>query len=778
MKRFTLFLVFVAFSNTILKAQTEVVFQEKIDAYVLFNNTSSLSSNANQLIKGLAEGNGKSVVRTEFTVNFKQNLRITKDGNNHSLFVDISNLNPSGDINYRGFSLHQELIPSNAAFKIDVLDRNNNVVRKFDFKDVTIKNRELDLVEERFIDTLKRELKLAIYDLRFFYSNNAISNFNFKTSVINNYYLSDVPLANAMQLLQLVNPMDVDNIPMHQTNLLNCENIIADVNSKKIQENLPLNDFDPIQFNLKMNALQTQATAKRNAINFALATLHETYYNRGLEALANNQTLLAQKWFTRSLEVNPNFAPSLLQLAKIDFANGNLNDAEARVKDIFIKMNPDPQTQQYSGELAAKISSQYTALGEEQNEKGNYHQALNNLQRAKSVCSTIPGLVCNEKMQANIARAKNGIYSNIVKEGTKFFNEGNLKQAENKANEAYFYQRENNEEITSTTEVDALMAKVKQIEYNQVVTEAKTILKSKNYTKALQLFNTADELKQNYKLKHDVNFDKLRAEAAKPVLLVKVEEALSLASSNKLDAAKTNGKQIENQQTTYGLLNDKELNAKLDKLQEAIFAQECANALVEIKKAHNEAKQAVKDKAFIKADELYLKAIAIMEEYPMCNFATTTLRDEQVTNLPGATYQKLINQVIDLQDSYRYKEAVEKYIATEKYFYQLEVDKLGLVNLSLFDFGVKRGNVKWQQHLAQYFLDKKEYDKSLAMCKVLVEKGINPKNYKYTLYDLGKAYGTKDKLEKPSAKPKTEVLVYTQGNKKLSFFKKGYLKAF
>ncbi len=189
MKRVTLFLILFTFLYTCLSAQTEVVFQEKTDAYVLFNNTSSVSSNANQLIKGLAEGNGKSVVRTEFTINFNQNLRITKDGNNHSLFVDISNLNPSGDINYRGFSLHQELIPSNAVFKIDVLDRNNNVVRKFDFKDITIKNRELDLVEERFIDTLKRELKLAIYDLRFFYSNNVISNFNFKTSVINNYYL-------------------------------------------------------------------------------------------------------------------------------------------------------------------------------------------------------------------------------------------------------------------------------------------------------------------------------------------------------------------------------------------------------------------------------------------------------------------------------------------------------------------------------------------------------------------------------------------------------------
>ncbi|MEY3085916.1 MAG: hypothetical protein RL037_2135, partial [Bacteroidota bacterium] len=91
---------------------------------------------------------------------------------------------------------------------------------------------------------------------------------------------------------------------------------------------------------------------------------------------------------------------------KIDFANGNINDAEARVKDIFIKMNPDPQTQQYAGELAAKISTQYTALGEEQNEKGNYQQALNNLQRAKSVCSTIPGLVCNEKMQLNISNQR------------------------------------------------------------------------------------------------------------------------------------------------------------------------------------------------------------------------------------------------------------------------------------------------------------------------------------------------------------------------------------
>lgn len=778
MKRFACFFILFALKVSFISAQTEVVFQENKEAYVLFNNTSSASSNANQLINGLAEGNGKSVVRTEFEINFKQNLRITKSNNDYSLFVDISNLHTSGDDKYNGFSMQSELIPSTAAFKIDVIDRNNVVIKKFDFKDVGIKNFELNLVEEHFIDTLNRELKLAIYDLRFFYTNNAIKNFDFKISVINNYYASDVPLANAVQLLQVVNPNDIDNILIHQTNLLNCENIIADINSKKIPENLPLNDFDPIQFNFKMNVLQNQANTKRNALNFAISTLHETYYNRALEALANNQTLVAQKWFTKSLDVNPLFAPSMLQLAKIDFANGNLNDAEARVKDIFIKMNPDPQTKQFSGELAAKISTQYTAIGEEQNQKGNYQQALTNLQRAKSICTTIPGLVCNEKLQANISLSKNGIYTSIIKEGTKYFNDGNLKQAENKANEAYFYQKENNEEISTTADADVLMAKVKQIEYNQVITEAKLVLKNKNFNKALQLFNTAEELKLNYNLKHDVAFGKLIGEAAKPILTQKINDALVLANSNKLDEAKTEGKQIEKQQVKYSLTNDKELNTNLDKLQAAIFKQECANAQLEIDKFYNEAKQAVTQKLFIKADELFIKAIAIIDEYSVCKFTNTTLKNEQVSNLPGATYQRLLAQVIDLQDSYRYKEATDKFIVAEKYFYQFEVEKLGLAKISLFDFCVSKGNVKWQQHLAQYYLDKKELDNSLAMCKFLIAKNVSPKNIKYTLYDLGKALATRDLKQNASIKPKEEVLKYTDNNSNLKLLKKGYLKMF
>lgn len=775
-KAILLFIIVLLHGATQLSAQNQVIFQDnnpKTYAF-RFNGGGASNGEVNYIITRLAESYGRGNYNIEYQLGFNQSARITKAGNQLTLTVDFQNIVCSGDIFYKAFNVGDVLIPSNLSFQVNLLNNQNQVVSNYNFDNVKIINGIADGGQATYKDSTNGTFKLQVVNLKLTYSKNAIQQFDDRIAAINDYNFSLSQLDINYQNLQVINLNDIDNIPNQNSTLQLIESNIAGIESKNIPQRLNLMAFDPGQFMMKFGSLKDQAFQKRMAMNQILSTLDANFYNKGLEFLVNGNGKAARNYFNRSTEVNPAFAPANYQLAKMDFVEGNLQDAENRAKDILYKMNPDPNTKQLTQELLHNVFVEYVNQATEFNRKGMYNNALNLLQRAVAICKGMSGVVCDEKVFTEMNIAKKGIYESYLTDAKMFLQKNDLDKAEKAVYDAVTYQKNNDRELPDHLAADAVMKSIKQQRYNNFVSDSKIKIAQRDFSGALNNLNSATDLQREYNLTPIAEINKLKKEAAKPVVFILVNDGLENVRSNQLQNARKIAKEAAEIQNNNGLADDKEVIKSLKSLQDKIFSQQCINAQNAFDNFVNKALQAAAKNEYINADNFYIDAERVMSDNAECALKIGTTKDDHLKLLPAATYQKLIYQTIDLQDNSNYQQAIDKYLEAGKYFINFEIQNFKLEHKDLYNFTVSNGKNGFLAFVAEYYKEKKELDKSLDLYKELIKRNYPERRYKRPVYELGREFAKRDFAKNSKADFKKVSTAYANGMPELKYLTKGY----
>lgn len=186
------------------------------------------------------------------------------------------------------------------------------------------------------------------------------------------------------------------------------------------------------------------------------------------------------------------------------------------------------------------------------------------------------------------------------------------------------------------------------------------------------------------------------------------------------------------------------------------------------------AKGYAKDKKFISAESYFKGAGEWKDAYPDCFSGSGIQTDEYLAVVPPSTYQKLLEEVLLLQESNKFDEALSRYAQAGNYFVRYEVSLSGLNHLPVEDFLFAYGKGGFVKHYINKLIGESNYSGAMEMYCRMLDKGIPPDELKRPLYDLGVLSAQSDKLRNPSESQEKLLSVYIAKRKDLRFFEMGY----
>ncbi|MDO6389434.1 hypothetical protein Q4E40_04810 [Pontibacter sp. BT731] len=787
MKR-ALLLIWILTAAVAVQAQSQLVFNEAIPVSFLIKQEAAANSsqvNSNKLIQLLTEGGttasktgGRPSRKPEFVVRLEQQSRIARAGDQLQLKVQLQQIGVNGDVHYRGFDMGNVLLPEQAKMTVRLLNGQQKEVKRYSLPILNLKQNGIVALETSVPDTANSQgYTLKVEGLELVYTQADVQELEGQISLIKDYYAADATLNKMLQDVVLIKHYDVDRIKQQDERLHDMEEMLDKLQGKRFSDKLSLNQYDPQRYTAKANQLNQLLKERRKAVNHTLATLDQQFYNRGISLMARNNLAAASTYFVKSLEVNPRFAPAHLQLARLDFMSGNLQEAAGRTRDILTQMRVDPETQQMALGLAHDIYSSFMAEGHAHNGGGDYRSAVAAYADARALCSTLGGLRCNmPALNDGEGRAVYGYYRSMVEEGKHFLSRGDLAQAEQLAAEAYTFQRQYDYLLHDAPEAAELQGQVKYQYYVQHIDKGRQAMKSRDYRNALEQFESALALEQGNTFQPVRELGGLLQQAAKPVLLSQLAEGYTLAMNNRLSDARAVASSAENMRARYALERDKEVQGKYIELRDRIFTQECLNVQADYDRHYQNAQALVREKKFIAADQAYQAAINAAGTKATCTIATFTAEDGIATIAEAAAYQRILEEANRMVATGRYTDAIQRYNAAEQHYLNKSIARFGLNHISLYNFAQAQSKLAFTATVVDHFTSIHQEKAALQLLTNLLNNGYAKGKTKKVQQQLGIQLAILDVNAGRTETANVLAASYTQGDKKLKHLGKAYEK--
>lgn len=729
------------------------------------------------MIDALAQGIGKPAFNVSYTINFDQNLELLLVNNMMQINARNKFIQPTGDVYYRGFYIGDLLLPSSINALVNIVDERGGSLRSLQISNLNKSNGYSTTFNTNMMLVSNQKMGLQLVNMMLFYDNQALNDFNYRIALINEYYNSNMILDNAQTKLSSIVFVTPDNVEPTTIILQQVDNDISQIEARNFASVLQLSMQDPINLVNRTAALRNILSQKRLSVNMAYTSLDSYYYTKGLEALTNKSNSLAISLFNKSLAINPLFAPSAYQLAHIKFEEDNLIEADLKLREVWFNMNPDPNTYQNSLTLFKNIYNEYLDGGDKLANNGKFNEAIEQYEKSQKLCKEINGLVCNDGVKISIKNCRQSIYFGYLSDAKKAAESGNNNDAYNKYNQAknyasYYFMDVKDKSLE--TEVDKA---IKFNEYKQAVKDAKEFFAKSNFENALSSFEAAHDLETKYSYSPSIIPLDTEQQAAKGVLKKKMDSLLEQCDKNDWDNVKTQLNKAEEMQSFYKLDADKDINLPKKTIIEKLNQYICDGVLKRYNEFVQKAKSALASNNYIQASDNYEYAINLAHENLVCSIDYKASAEEKANIVAPATYQKLINKILDLQMNGSYSEAVAKYKEAMAYHVQFDLGKFNINKKSLYDFAKDNFKNAALDYVANDFRKNGQIDESWQLYKLLLDRNYPLRNINDDLFSLGKNFGTRDKAT-GITNYNNKVQEYVGDNKKFKNFKKGYISVF
>lgn len=774
-KLITLFLFCFFISQAF--SQSLIVFSDKTTERYLIKYENSYESSQrilNELLQVIADERSENIYYTQLTFEHEQLIRIITNNKKVIIEVDFNNFR-TGQIIYKGFDISEVFVPSKITFKGELLTTQNKHIANYSRNRESL-NPYKNHFEFKYLDSLNyKKYNFIVNSKSFIYTNENKELLTRKQEDINYYHSANNRILQALSDLSYVNPDNINMIFEYEKMIQGVEHLIAEIEKSEIKNRLNLNENDPSQFLKKYDDLKYISGNLGQSVRHTISILYEIYYNKGLEFVVNEQIHAAKKMFHKSLEINPVFAPSLFQLAKLDYKDNKIDEASSKILDIFSRMKPDPNTYNLIIDFSSKLVNDYMNMAEDNIKERLFENSLRDINNAEELCNKVQGLNCSKEILVVRIKAKKGIYNNYLNVAKKYLAEDNLDEAEKHINNAISYQRSNSTEVRDADEANKLLLIIKEKEYYKIIENGRNYLKIHSNTQAFETFQKAEQLQKKFNFEPSKELLPLLQKSLKPIILLDIEDGFDLVKNNNIRETRAVLKKTERLIEKYSLTNDKEIANEIIDLKNKIFKKECQNVREKYSEFLLVSQMKKSEKKYIEANIELNNAISAVNKMPECKIDKSRAENEKNEILSAVTYQKMLRETEELIDNNKFQKAVEKYMEASTYFEQLKVEEFGLKHLNLFEFSKNKKSL----HLAfmlRYFTTKKEFDNSLELLKILKQREYNSRYLKEEQKQLGNNLAVKDYNVNADNNFKEVLNNYTGGDKWYKYLKKEYTK--
>jgi len=501
MKNIYLSLVVVLLLSTQLHGQSQIIFNKEETQNFLIKYRQGDNSFKHHIFNKLASGYNKHVSNVEFTFSFKQKRQILKLGNNLQFKVDMNDISVSGDILYKDFNVGEALIPGKVSFTLQWL-RGNQILNSYTFNNVIISGENVSLVNMNVTDTLNLSgYKIKLVNKVFDYTLSNKQLFDESTGIIDDYYAENIRARNKLRYITgvnadrdyLIHSENFNDLYRYRDSANSALAYVKNVKQKAFYKTLPLNENDPKGIKTKLNKIKNTAERLKTVCTEILDNLDEVYYDKGIEMLTMHKPNQADYFFNKSIEFNPQFAPSHFQLARLYYNGGYIDKAVNKVFEIR-GMSPDPETKMQTVELAEGIYSDFLLDAGLLNSEGNYDEAINILYRARDICMNFPEVQCRSNMDIEMSRAVNGKYNMILNDIDLSIRNNNLQEAESIIKEALNFAEQNRTFIPNNNDAAERISDL----YFEYIDRAKQLNLNNRFENALAELDQASRICNSY----------------------------------------------------------------------------------------------------------------------------------------------------------------------------------------------------------------------------------------------------------------------------------------
>ncbi|MCF6366313.1 MAG: tetratricopeptide repeat protein [Bacteroidales bacterium] len=689
-------------------SQSEIIFDRTETQSFLIRYGQGENTYKNQIFTKLANSYNKPRNAVSFTFSYKLSRQVLRTGNQLEFIVNMSDIRLSGDNLYREFDISNALVPSKMSFKMQWLN-GRNIINTYTFNDVSISDSYISLVNMTVTEAEQSvNISINLIDKVFKYSYDNMQLFNNTVDLVDNYYDENIVARNKIRKL---NGMNISEDYLSHLQDLNQLFTLRDeantyieytvnVKQKNFYKNLPIDTYDPSGIKNKLIAIEDKAETLRDICNDIIDNFDRIYYERGIEMLSQRKPDRADYFFNKSLEINPNFAPSHYQLARLYYNSGYVDKAVDKVFEIR-SMNPDTETKLQTVELAKGIYSDFLLDAGELNNDRRYNDAIAILNRAAEICREFPEVHCRQNMDIEFSRAINGKYQAILNEIDVNLRNNNYKEAEriigvaldfaqnnrtfisdnsavaDKISNLYFKYVENgnkynyqskfskaiNEfdnaarvcngyrEINCTNELEKGYFRARTGMYNSFIKQAENVFRSGNNSEAERYIDKAISFRKKYNLKQNAKEDRLFLDIKQSVYATLIDDGRKFSNAGNYKTALNKFDEADNLEKSFGLRSNPKLRTYITDAAKKMVLQTV-----------DAGKNKVRVNNLTKARKLYNKAKSLVAKY---NLGNNTIVKRELSDLKGQIFAQ---ECINAQQAYDvYANEVQNLISAKKY---------------------------------------------------------------------------------------------------------------
>ncbi|MEI6124676.1 MAG: hypothetical protein WCQ95_13745 [Bacteroidota bacterium] len=759
-------------------AQNQILYQTSQTKSYLLSYTNTYDENQqviNEMLDAIAKFIPKPVYQTKITFTIDENIKITRDKNNLNMFVDLQNLVLTGDIFYKSFNMGDVLLPSKYDFEATLSKPNGASLATFtpakNLFNPTFNETLLQYTDSAHSNNYKLELNLT----RFYYDHEARNRFREKTVLVDQYFIADVDLDNIDKQLQDINPNTIETIDKTQATLNNAKQAIGNIEQAAFWQALHIDTYDPVKLKFKLHKIRDNYNDLQNQTNYTLSVIHQLYYNKGLDLYNAKKIQEAKAAFEKSLYYSATYAPSHYFLARIAFETNNTDEAKQQIKKLFALTNLDETTLKAAKSLAAAIEWTDINTAAALLSAQKFDEALLAINKAATFCQSLPNYTCNDTIELVRRDCHRGIYAQHIKNGNDLFTQKRLNEAQTEANTAMNYQKQYSIFIPDNLAAADLNQKIAIEQYYQTLKRGKDALTAKNFRDAFDAFQSAKLLEDQYPVKKDKLLPDLLKKSKLEVLMLDLDDADQAVATNNLSKARTLLRQVIDDQSVYGLLDNTKLSTRIDGLKKSIFSQECMNAQKEYDTKIAAAKASANQAQYIQAETAYSEAAQLVKNNPDCGINN----NEVVVGLKyvekPAQYQGLLNQCNEFAKSYSYGRAIDAYNNLTTYYNSNGISSYNIVHQPLqlyiasFESGFVMYGVTW-------YTNGNDLNHAMYLLKLLRQRNVPKAATKLHQTTLARAQAIADYKANLAMNAKLKVTEYTLGDKWYGTFTSEYLK--
>jgi len=342
--------------------------------------------------------------------------------------------------------------------------------------------------------------------------------------------------------------------------------------------------------------------------------------------------------------------------------------------------------------------------------------------------------------------------------------------------QAVAFRHESKDPASADSRLDSLAPLMTKIRYEHLFREGSGALQKRQFTLAVARLKEAGMIADSSGFERGREFDSLYRQAMKNWLIVQLSASQKKIWANQFDSARMALEGARAAGFDFGLLNEPDFIAAMDKFTVKIQEQHCRNLQDSVNLRMIRADRNIALGNFVNGMACMEQALAEAGSLPGCTAGMQSIRDSLAKYRQAAAYQQKLADAGSLVSAGNYSEAVGLLDEARQTFGADKLSRFGLQSPDNYGFIREKNNPYLAEKAAKYAASTGKPREALAFLLLARDQGLAAGSGAAAQEELGRSLAREDFHENQKNSANESVAKYDLSDGWLASFRASYLR--